>query len=224
MIVVFDLDDTLYLERDYVKSGFAAVGRLVREEYCVPGFGDYCWKRWQEGYRDEVFQDAIQSHFLNMETTVEQLVDCYHNHTPDIKLCPDVPDVLDWIQKELIGTALITDGRQATQALKTKALDLCLGCTVFTGDIFRSLGIDCSKPEHHGFRAVEGWAGSSEGSGYVYIADNPAKDFIAPHERGWKTIRIRREGGLHQSVPSPNYLDAEWTNLEPLTSWLEERG
>ena len=25
-VVVFDLDDTLYLERDYVRSGFRAVG------------------------------------------------------------------------------------------------------------------------------------------------------------------------------------------------------
>ena len=29
-VLVFDIDDTLYLERDYVRSGFGAAGRWAR--------------------------------------------------------------------------------------------------------------------------------------------------------------------------------------------------
>ena len=36
--VAFDLDDTLYLERDYVRSGFWAVGRWIESHVAVTDF------------------------------------------------------------------------------------------------------------------------------------------------------------------------------------------
>ena len=33
--------------------------------------------------------------------------------------------------------------------------------------------------------------------GYVYVADNPRKDFLAPRALGWRTLRVRRPGGEH---------------------------
>ena len=38
LCVVFDIDDTLYLERDYVLSGFAAVGPWARDWLAIPDF------------------------------------------------------------------------------------------------------------------------------------------------------------------------------------------
>jgi putative hydrolase of the HAD superfamily len=35
---------------------------------------------------------------------------------------------------------------------------------------------------------------------YIYIADNPAKDFVAPNLLGWKTVQILRPEGQYQSV------------------------
>jgi putative hydrolase of the HAD superfamily len=32
---------------------------------------------------------------------------------------------------------------------------------------------------------------------YVYIGDNPVKDFTSPKQLGWTTVRVRRLGGLH---------------------------
>ena len=32
---------------------------------------------------------------------------------------------------------------------------------------------------------------------HVYVADDPLKDFAAPRQLGWLTIRVRRPGGLH---------------------------
>ena len=36
-VIVFDLDDTLYLERDFVRSGFAAVDRWVSDRFAISG-------------------------------------------------------------------------------------------------------------------------------------------------------------------------------------------
>jgi len=33
--------------------------------------------------------------------------------------------------------------------------------------------------------------------GFVYVADNPRKDFIGARQLGWRTVRVRRDGGEH---------------------------
>ena len=44
-----------------------------------------------------------------------------------------------------------------------------------------------------------------EGNRFVYVGDNPAKDFVAPNARGWTTVQVKRDTrGIHdadRSVP-----------------------
>jgi putative hydrolase of the HAD superfamily len=35
---------------------------------------------------------------------------------------------------------------------------------------------------------------------FVYVADNPLKDFQAPIAMGWKTVRVRRAQGLNSHI------------------------
>ena len=35
---------------------------------------------------------------------------------------------------------------------------------------------------------------------YLYVADNPVKDFAAPRQLGWVTVRVRRPCGLQYAV------------------------
>ena len=42
-VAVFDVDDTLYLERDYVRSGFHAVATWAEETLDVTGVFDTAW-------------------------------------------------------------------------------------------------------------------------------------------------------------------------------------
>ena len=37
----------------------------------------------------------------------------------------------------------------------------------------------------------------------VYVADNPAKDFLAPNALGWLTVQWRRTGQVHAHKPAP---------------------
>jgi putative hydrolase of the HAD superfamily len=51
----------------------------------------------------------------------------------------------------------------------------------------------------------------------MYIADNPAKDFIAPFDLGWKTVRIKREGGLHRELHCKQAVDMEIESFDQLS-------
>ena len=58
-LVVLDIDDTLYLERDYVRSGFAAVGAWAQDELGVDGLGDRAWAAVEAGTRRTIFDEAL---------------------------------------------------------------------------------------------------------------------------------------------------------------------
>ena len=89
----------------------------------------------------------------------------------------------------------MTDGYADVQERKIEALGLAqrIGCRILTDVLGRSFW----KPSAEGFhRVMAVLPGSAEG--FVYVADNPRKDFIAPRALGWRTARIRRAGGEHE--------------------------
>lgn len=204
-VLVFDLDDTLYLERDFARSGFRAAAA------CLPGTADrhrfaaLCLAILDEGGRGRIFDRGLAE--LGLAATphlVARLVTTYRGHDPDIALAADARRYLGARDARLRG-ALITDGPAATQEAKIRALSLrdLLGCVVCTG----ALGPGFGKPHPRAFEIVESWAGAGAGAGrrveLVYVADNPTKDFVTPRARGWTTIEIRRPERIHRA-PAPD--------------------
>jgi putative hydrolase of the HAD superfamily len=59
-----------------------------------------------------------------------------------------------------------------------------------------SIGVAYSKPHPRAFMEMQQIANCAPRA-CTYIADNPIKDFIAPNRLGWRTIRVRRPGGVH---------------------------
>jgi putative hydrolase of the HAD superfamily len=86
-----------------------------------------------------------------------------------------------------------------------------------------SLGSGYGKPHPRAYRYVEQCTPADI---YVYIADNPEKDFEAPAHLGWKTVRVRRRSGLHyekESVASiPDYEIIDCTALPGILKNLME--
>ncbi len=37
----------------------------------------------------------------------------------------------------------------------------------------------------------------------VYVADNPAKDFVAANALGWRTVLVKRPDALYADCPAP---------------------
>lgn len=195
-VYVFDLDDTLYLERDYVRSGFAHIGHVARERYGVDGVGDHAWSLFELGVRGDTF-DRLIARFSLPGEAVRVLIDEYRDHEPEILLQPDAQSFLHHLPDDAIGTGVITDGHAAGQWRKLRALELegVLENIVVTGDH----GRDWTKPSENAFRLIQSRF-DRPGVEFVYFGDNPAKDFDAPRNLGWRTVRVRRPLGLHFAV------------------------
>lgn len=206
--IVFDLDDTLYLERDYVRSGFRAVGAWVRERWGEARFAEVAWGHFLQGVRGTIFNRALAELGLPANPEViSEAVRAYREHMPDIALLPDARECLQRLRgKAFLG--VITDGPLASQQRKAEALGLLrlVDHIIYTAELGEGLG----KPHPRAFEQMQRTAGVS-GEHCVYLADNPRKDFIAPRRLGWGTIRVVREGGIYALAESPQGQDAEWT-------------
>jgi putative hydrolase of the HAD superfamily len=98
--------------------------------------------------------------------------------------------------------AVVSDGFWETQQKKAAALglDRWINTIVFSDQ----WGREAWKPSERPFREVMTRL-PGDRAGYVYVADNPYKDFIAPRQLGWRTVRLRRRDGEYAlDEPRPN--------------------
>lgn len=208
--MALDVDDTLYLERDYVRSGFRAADAWVRRELGVDGFARRAWTAFERGVRGRIFDVALEECGVEPSPDlVGELVRVYRLHDPAIELLDDAAACLDLLVGR-VTLAVVTDGPIDSQRAKARALgvDAWADVTVFTSE----LGDGFAKPHCRAFELVE-QVTSCEASECVYLADNPAKDFRAPRSLGWVTVRVRRPQGLHARLASGPDVDAEIQDL-----------
>ncbi|MFW6413958.1 MAG: HAD family hydrolase [Verrucomicrobiota bacterium] len=215
MLYVFDLDDTLYLEIRYVQSAFQAIDRYLKEQRLASSFFEISWEIFTNGSHGQIFQQALTEEGIKYDDAlIQKLLRIYQTHPADIKLIEDARHILELIRSlSEHETALITDGTPVLQWNKIKALQLesLIGTIIVTDDYGSR---QYRKPHTRAFKAIQGQKDPDE---CIYIADNPAKDFIAPRELGWNmSVRIRREGSLYRAQPTPSDC-YEITTLEVLS-------
>jgi len=200
-VVVFDLDDTLYPEHQYVQSGFRAVSVCLQEQGIVAhDVSRTMWDRFAAGERRAVFNRVLEDcGVVPRRDLIDELVAVYRTHRPDISLYPEARVVLDYFFGRKV-LALLSDGYEQAQTAKLAALDIAHYFSVVM--LTDRLGRDCWKPSTTGFEKIMQALGGSP-SGYVYIGDNPLKDFAAPRRLGWQTVRIRRQGGVYADAQAP---------------------
>jgi putative hydrolase of the HAD superfamily len=198
--IVFDLDDTLYLERDYAFSGFSAVAEWLERTRGIGGFEEQARIAFAAGERKRVFDAALTALRVDpTPTLITALVQTYRSHRPDIRLAEDTERFLArWPADQPL--ALLTDGFHQSQRNKVAALGLDAGRfdpIVYTDE----WGAEFWKPHQRGFDLIAGKFGLPPTS-LAYIADNPAKDFMTPRALGWRTVRIDRPQGVHSHEPA----------------------
>jgi len=218
-VVVFDVDDTLYLERDYVASGFTALEPVVTEVFGVSGFGALAWSRFVHGERGRIFDRTLTE--LGVAYTacdINELVRRYRAHRPLISLLPDAGVVLDELCALGVGLAVLSDGPRESQAAKVEALGLASYTDVII--LTDALGPGYGKPDRRGFQRIAELTGARV---FAYVADNPLKDFAGPRQLGWTTVRVRRPGGLHAGRPGGADIDKTVDDLTGIVSVLGAR-
>lgn len=206
-MLVFDLDDTLYLERDFAFSGYRYVGDWVHERFGRAGFGQKCRALYESGERRHIFNHACEAVGIEADRElILRLVEVYRNHPPYIQLSDDV---LRFFARVPGPFGLITDGPEQMQRNKVSALGLeeHLAHICPTGAWPQGYG----KPHSRAYELMEDAA--PQGAQMVYVADNPAKDFVTPKARGWRTVQINRPGRVH-APDAPDDLHAADSQIE----------
>ncbi|MDI9430781.1 MAG: HAD family hydrolase [Sedimentisphaerales bacterium] len=195
--VVFDLDDTLYDEIDYCRSGFAAVARFLAKVIPTPCSDDVfarLWRHFTAGNRTTTFNATLDELGVpGDEALIAQLVEVYRNHRPDLTLPEDSRRVLERLGRSH-RLALLTDGFLPAQRLKVQALGIeaCFSAIVYTEELGRSAW----KPSPLGFERLIRMLETAPDC-MAYIGDNESKDFIAPNHLGMLTVQVLRERRLH---------------------------
>jgi putative hydrolase of the HAD superfamily len=217
-VIVFDLDDTLYPEQDYVRSGLRAAGDFARVHFAIDGIAAIAISLFESGRRADLFQAALE--ILGYERPEEEwiraLVSAYRNHLPSIRMFGDVATVLPELGQQG-RLALLTDGYLPPQRLKVKALGVDALCdpVIYTEE----MGRHCWKPAPDAFISLEQLC-RARPEECIYIGDNPAKDFVAPRLRGWQSVRVRRSGTEHAHVKASREQEA---NFEVTDFWQLRR-
>lgn len=215
--VVFDIDDTLYLERDYVLSGFDAVGAWAAEHLGVPDFSARAQASFQAGVRGRIFDDVLTAAGTTFtEEHIAAMVACYRSHRPAITMLPDARQAVAALRPQ-VRLAVVTDGPELSQLGKAEALGLAEWAAPIV--LTAQLGDGFGKPHPRAFEVVQAATGG-RGPQCVYVSDNPAKDFAGPKRLGWRTVRVRRSGGLHHAADSGSGVDDELPDLYGLARLL----
>ncbi len=187
--VIFDLDDTLYSEKEYVKSGYKVVS-----EYLGGGYEDKLWHYFEAGMPaiDELLKE------LGRESEKDAVLNVYRSHKPEIHLYDGVAEMIESLKNKGIKVGIITDGRPEGQKNKLKALGLeeKVDNVIVTDELG---GIQFRKPCDIAFRVmITRWRLNP--ADVVYVGDNVTKDLQACRQLGMKSIWFKNEDGLYKSA------------------------
>ena len=185
--VIFDLDDTLYSEKQYVRSGYKAVAKLLGDE----SLADKLWAYFENG-KPAIDELLNELGFLDRK---DECLEVYREQMPEITLYDGAVDIIEDLKAKGIKVGIITDGRVSGQKRKLQALglDKLIDDIIITDELG---GMQFRKPCDIAFRIMQHrWRIPFEQM--IYIGDNPAKDFTAPKQLGMRSVYFKNREGLY---------------------------
>lgn len=202
--LIFDLDDTLYLESDFVASGYRAVARHLTENYGC-NYQDVFYAMmatFATRGRESVLPMAI-ARFLNGSVPLNELVEVYREHWPTIRLLPGYSDLLKKLgQTYRLG--IITDGLPEVQKRKVSALklDSLMDKVLYTWEY----GPEMEKPHPLSFALMTEYLNTAPENA-LFIGDSPDKDCRGAHAAGMKSVCLQavpQNGNFHKQAAEEN--------------------
>ena len=193
--VLFDLDDTLFPQADYLKGAWRAVA--VRGiEWGIPheAFARELKSVAAEGSDRGRIIDRALARVGRSDVSSAPLVDVFHEYTPE-ELDP-YPGVVDGLEAlgERFQLGLVTDGHPAGQRAKVRALGLD---GVFDVEVYSDeFGREHRKPDPLPFLTALEELGVDAGDA-MFVGDRPGKDVSGARAVGMQAIRVRT--GEHAS-------------------------
>lgn len=196
--VMFDLDDTLYYELDYVKEAFGSVAEYLGTKYSLPAetILHSCMQILQTEGRGRIFNRVCEQY--GMQEEIGHLLQIYRATKPRLQLYPEAVSLLRQLRDHSIRTGVITDGIAMVQRAKTEALfpGRMPDAVLLTDEVRDADGRSLSKPDPQVYLLCLQQLGAGPQEA-VYVGDNPGKDFIGARHLGIKTVRVIHAQGDH---------------------------
>lgn len=196
-LFIFDLDDTLVLEQDYVLSGFHAVAAHIA--FVCPLSKDEIHQFLLFTFANEgrlhIFDKLMRRYpCIAQQIGIDNLVSVYRLHNPELIFIDGVSVVLRRLRDDGKKIAVVTDGHTSMQMRKTAALRL----DAYVDSIIYCWDIGAPKPDPAGFvKAIEVMDATIGES--VIIGDNPFHDIQPGALLGIDTVRVLQ--GRFSSLP-----------------------
>jgi putative hydrolase of the HAD superfamily len=220
--LIFDLDDTLYRERDFVKSGYRAVA-----EYAAKTFGgdfDCMFSTMMKTFETQgrrAVLTVLREQYLDASIPLDMLVGIYRSHSPKIRLYPGYFELLQEFARDYrIG--IITDGLPEVQERKVEALGLkmIVDRIIYTWEY----GAEKEKPHPFSFSLMLDSLDTKPESA-LFIGDNPEKDCRGAHQAGMKYAQVQNPmepGCMPWALvrESPEYIMDSLFKLRPILQEL----
>ena len=187
--VLFDLDDTLFPQADYLQGAWRAVAARGIE-WGVPheAFTHELRSIAAEGSDRGRIIDRALARVGRSDVSSAPLVDVFHEYTPE-KLDP-YPGVVDGLAAlgERFQLGLVTDGHPAGQRVKLHALGLD---GLFDVEVYSDeFGREHRKPDPLPFLTALEQLGVDAGDA-MFVGDRPGKDVTGARAVGMQAIRVR---------------------------------
>ena len=196
--VVFDLDDTLYMENEFVEYGLKNAANVAETVYGIVNANEKIRSLYQES-KANVFDRLVNAEKIkDKEIAVAGLVKAYRNCEPKSLRCnPGVLYLLKTLKKKEMHMGIITDGFADVQKSKIKALGIqeYIDKIVITDELG---GVQCRKPNPIGFEKMLKML-DVKPQEMVYIGDNPNKDFAIKKYLPIITARVDVPNGIYRN-------------------------
>ena len=194
--VIFDLDDTLIPETEYIEGGFKYIAKLLSDKIQMDEsiiFNDLI-KLFNIDSK-MVFNRFFEKQGIDYsEAMILELVTAYRMHFPNIKFYDYVIPCLNKLKQKKIKTGIITDGHAIQQRQKLLAVE----AEKYFDEIILTdeLGRDFWKPHPKAFELMREKLNTTFEQ-MIYVGDNPEKDFYINKIYSIYTVRIVRNKQIY---------------------------
>lgn len=219
--VVFDLDDTLYAERDYALSGFRATERYLQAMFNVSAYNDLV-ENYVAAEPAATLAQVLSRRFKDAQASfISNVIHVFWAHRPRIALYPDARVALSLLFQRGIATAAVTVGPAGVQERKILALGLdeLLDTVTHSDALLTPAAPGRTCPDAFEVTAL---LLGVEPQDMLFVGDNPLADFLVPRQLGITTVRIRRKHGTHSTDEPPSAAHAPDYTLPSLDMLVEQ--
>lgn len=190
-LILLDLDDTMFDELQYVKSGFVSVAKYISRNSNFTQdiiLSQMMYQFYKYG-RNGIF-NRVTSYFKLGSMSIPDIVNIYRNHDPEIELLAGVTEACADIES-IVPIVIITDGLSSVQRKKVAALGIDI-------PVLYCMDFNSPKPAVNAYsHALKMLSIRPEDA--LVIGDDPYCDIVAAHNLGSDSCRII--SGKYSSIP-----------------------